>query len=111
MNESYNINDDVTNIKLNIVDIESNVKTNRDNIQTIKESQTELAKETVDIIEVMAAKTDKNQINTMNAIEDLKKSQKNWWKNLNWFIKLIIVILILSYIAGSYLAFFTNMGK
>ena len=111
MKEPYDINTDVTNIKLTIVNIESNVRTNKDNIKKIKDSQTELAKETVDIIEIMANKTDANQIKTMKAIGDLQKSQKNWWKNLHLISKLIIIILILSYIAGSYLAVFTNVGK
>ena len=104
MNEPYDINTDITNIRLKIVDIESDVKDNTYTINTIKETQTELAKETVEIIEIMANKSDENQINTMKAIDELKKSQKKWWRNLHWVIKLIIILFIISYIIGSYFA-------
>ena len=108
MNEPYDINKEVANIKKNIYTIESDVKDHEDIIESIKQKQKILAEETVDIIEKIAKKTDANQISTMNAIEDLKKSQKRWWKNLHWSIKLILILLLLSYLAGSYLAVFAT---
>jgi len=110
VSEPYDINNEVANIARKIVDIESDVKSHDDVIESIKNTQKILAEETVDIIDVIAKKTDENQIKTMNAIEDLKKSQKKWWTNLHWSVKLIIIFLILTYLAGSYLAIFTNIA-
>ena len=105
MNEPYDIKKDVADIKTVIVGLESDSKAHEDIIQGLKKSQTVLAKETVDIIEIIAKKTDENQIITMNAIDDLKKEQKKWWKNLPWPGKGIIILFSLIYIVGSYLAF------
>ena len=102
MNDNYDVKKDVTDIKLKISGIESDVKAHEDIILWVKKSQTILAQETVEIIEIIADKADTNQINTMNAIDEFKKSQKNWWKNLHWVIKLIFILFAVSYIAGYY---------
>lgn len=102
MNEQYDVKKDVTDIKIKISDIESDVKAQEDIILWVKKSQTILAQETVEIIEIIAGKADTNQITTMNAIDELKKSQKNWWKNLHWVVKMIFILFAVSYIAGSY---------
>jgi len=105
VSEPYNINKEVTDIKTIIGGLESDSKAHEDIIQVLKKSQTVLAKETVDIIEIIANKTDANQISTMKAIDDLKKEQKKWWKNLPWPGKLIFIIFGLTYVVGSYFAY------
>jgi len=105
VNEPYNIDSDVTDIKKIIGGLEADSKAQEDSIQCLKNSQTVLAKETVEIIEVIANKTDDNHITTMKAIEELKKEQKKWWKNLPWPGKLILIIFGLTYIVGSYFAY------
>ena len=105
MGEPYDISKEITDIRTIIGGLESDSKAHEDIIRGLKKSQTVLAKETVDIIEIIANKTDANQISTMNALADLKTEQKKWWKNLPLTVKVIFIAFSLIYIVGSYFAY------